>query len=148
MKNSFSEYVKNLKITEEDKKRGLELIDLMNKAGLKGDYKIQGEFIDGNYFDVIWEKSETAKFGILFYAHGGDDVIQWKVRYNGKDEYNYREELCTDTNEKLLKVLEDFNRDNYIITWTGLFGMKHEECIYDRNVDKYKNNKKYNIFKF
>ena len=47
-----------------------------------------------------------------------------------------------------LKVLEDFNRDNYIITWTGLFGMKHEECIYDRNVDKYKNNKKYNIFKF
>ena len=32
MKNSFSEYVKNIKITEEDKKRGLELIDLMNKA--------------------------------------------------------------------------------------------------------------------
>lgn len=148
MKNSFSEYVKNMKITEEDKKRGLELIDLMNKAGLKGDYKIQGEFIDGNYFDVIWEKSETAKFGILFYEHGGDDVIQWKVRYNGKDEYNSREELFTDTNEKLLKVLEDFNRDNYIITWTGLFGMKHEKCIYDRNVDKYKNNKKYNIFKF
>ena len=56
--------------------------------------------------------------------------------------------MFTDTNEKLLKVLEDFNRDNYIITWTGLFGMKHEECIYDRNVDKYKNNKKYNIFKF
>lgn len=148
MKNSFNEYIKNKKITEEDRARGLELIDLMEKAGLKGTYKIQGEFIDGNYFDVIWEKSEIAKFGILFYAHGGDDVIQWKVCYNGGDEYKYQEDLCTDTNDELLKVLEEFNKDNYIITWKGLFGIKHEECSYNRNVDKYKNNKKYNIYKF
>ena len=148
MKNSFSEYIKNKKISEEDKKRGLELIDLMRKAGLKGDYEIQGKYIDGNYFDVIWEKSETAKFGILFYAHGGDDVIHWKVCYNEKDEYTYQEDLCTNTNDELLKVLEEFNEDNYIITWNGLFGKKNVKCIYNRDVDKYTNKKKYAMYKF
>ena len=145
MNTSFNKYKK---ITDEDKKRGLELIDLMKKVGLKGTYQIQGEFIEGNYFDVIWQKSEIAKFGIYFYAHGGDDVIQWKVCYNGVDEYEYQEDLCTNTNEELLKILEEFNNENYIVTWTGIFGMKHVECIYDGNVDKYKNNKKYNIYKF
>ena len=148
MEKSYNENIKNRKITEEDKKRALELIDMMNKAGLQGNYKIQDEYINGEYFDVIWEKSEIAKFGIQFNAHGGDDVIIWKVRYNGEDEYNYQEDLSTNTNDKLLELLKDFNNDNYIVTWKGLFGIKNKKCIYNENVDKYKGNNKYNTYKF
>ena len=148
MNKSFKKYLENLTISAEDRARATELLELMKNAKLKGTYKIQGKYIDGNYFDVVWEKSDIAKFGICFYSHGGDDVVLWRVCYNGKDEYTMQEDLCTDTNDKLIDILKEFNEDNYIVSWTGLFGIKHIEYIDNKYIDKYKNNSKYTIYKF
>lgn len=75
-------------------------------------------------------------------------MVLWRVCYNGKDEYTIQEDLCTDTNDKLIEILKEFNEDNYIVSWTGLFGIKHIEYIDNKYIDKYKNNSKYTIYKF
>ncbi len=129
-------------MNEKNRTRSIELLELMKKAELKGEYKI-----DDNCFDAVWEKSDIAKFGILFYDHGGDDMISGRVCYNGKDEYTWQEDLCTDTNDELIEIFKEFNKDNYIVSWTGLFGIKHLKHIDNKNIEKYKNNSKYTIYK-
>ncbi len=80
MKSKYDVYIYKLKTAEQYGIRGLKLIDLMKKAKLKGNYKIQGEC--GDCFCAIWEKAKNAKFEIRFYAHCGDDAIQMNVCYN------------------------------------------------------------------
>lgn len=127
--------------------RALDLIDGMKNAGFQGTFKTNAD-IDGVTYDVVWEKSEIARFGIGFYWHGGDDYIHWKVCYNGVDEYEENEDLLTDTNDKLIEVLKDYNDDNYIVAWTGLFGRKHATWIPYAKPEKYDNKRKYTVYKF
>ena len=130
-----------------EEQRALDLIDLMNKAKLGGTYKINGD-IDGMTFDVVWEKSEIAKFGIGFYWHGGDDAIYEKYCHNGTILSKYQHDLSTATNEDLMEWLEEHNADDYVVTWVGLFGKKHEKLTDEKRAIKYMNNPKYNIEKF
>ena len=133
--------------TEDEKNRALDLIDKMKNAGFKGNYIIGGNF-DGITYDVVWEKSEIVKYGIGFFWHGGDDHVKSRVRYKDiyRDDFNF--DLGTATNDELIELLEDYNLDDYIIAWTGLFGKKKARWIMGDKINKYKNDRKYDIYKF
>lgn len=130
----------------EEEKRAAELIALMADAGLKGNYKAQ-DYIDGVRYDVVWEKSDNAKFGIGFYWHGGDDVIYLKYTHNGEVVLDYQLELWTNTNEELMNELKELNDDDYVVTRIGLFGKKHRFIVDDKKIDKYKSKKNFDIQK-
>ena len=132
------------KVRMDEGNRALELIALMADVGLKGSYKAQTA-IDGVRYDVVWEKSDNVKFGIGFYWHGGDDVIYLKYTQNGEDILDHRIELWTNTNEELMNELKDLNDDDYVVIRIGLFGKKHKFIVDDKNIDKYKSKKKYDI---
>lgn len=130
----------------EEEKRASELIAMMADAGLKGSYKAQGD-IDGVQYDVVWEKSDNVIFGIGFFWHGGDDVINSKYTHNGEVVLDYQLELWSNTNEELIKELEDLNGDDYLVTWTGFLGRKRKTIVDDKKFDKYKSKRKYDIQK-
>lgn len=133
--------------TEDEKNRVLDLIDKMKKAGFKGAFIIGGDF-DGITYDVVWEKSEIVKYGIGFYWHGGDDHVKIRVRYKDRYREDFNLDLDTATNDELIELLEDQNFDDYIIAWTGLFGKKKASWILGDEINKYKDDKKYETYKF
>ena len=128
--------------------RALDLIDRMKSAGFKGAFKTNAD-IDGITYNVVWEKTENARFGIGFYWHGGDDHIRWKVCYDGVDECEEYEDLHTNTNDELMDILEEYNRgEHFIIAWTGLFGKKRAYWLPgEENAERYRKRKKYTIYR-
>ena len=121
-------------------------VHLSKLKKLKGDHVNLD--IDGVSYDVVWEKSEIARFGIGFYWHGGDDVIYEKYCHNETVLSAYQNDLSTATNEDLISFLEIYNADDYVVTWTGLFGKKHERLVRENKLLKYKNDSKYTVYKY
>lgn len=130
------------------RERASELIKMMKEAGFKGTFKTNAD-IDGITYDVVWEKTENARFGIGFYWHGGDDQIRWKVCYNGVDECEDYEDLLTHTNVELMETLEEYNRgEHFIVAWIGLFGKKRAYWVPgEENAERYRKRKKYTVYR-
>ncbi len=96
------------------------LLSEMKKRGFKGKYNLN------NNNNIEWNIDSNIMLEILLEGHGGDDlIIIYFTDPSGRKNENY-DELNSNTNEELLKVLSEYN--NYKIEIKekkGLFGKKY-----------------------
>ena len=106
-------------------KRVEQILEEMKKSNLKG--KISTTKVE----TIKWDLEENVSLEIVPKGHGGDDLII--IRYidpRGNTNTTY-DDLNTDTNEELLKIIKEYNTSEIeIYEKKKLFGRKDYEIVF------------------
>ena len=93
--------------------------------------RLRGKYIINNLGNIKWEIDNNIVLEIIPEGHGGDDlIIIYYIDPSGKKHENY-DELNSNTNEELFKILNEYNNYKYEIKEKKVLFRKKYILTYD-----------------
>lgn len=98
-----------------------ELLSEMKNNNFRGSYKISDK-----QTTIEWNIQEKICLEIILGGHGGDDLIIIRFEDPKGKKGEIYDELNTNTNEELMKILKEYNDSKFELKEEkGIFGVKY-----------------------